>query len=159
MASREENNINSGADEDLSQNNVSNGDHEGDSGQNNTSDGDDNEGDSGQKSISDGDDEGESAAQEEMRRLEGMRLSKNTIRTYTYCMGKFIGWLMDGPYHRLVVDGKIQLRRLTPSIFKEFIATRKKKRRDASGNQVNLGYESLAVRSIVVVHAFDFQAY
>ena len=47
--------------------------------------------------MNDNDDNGnreDDAAQVEMRRLEGMRLSQNTQRTYKYCMGKFIGWLM-----------------------------------------------------------------
>ena len=84
-------NINNGDEGDLSQNNMSNGDNEGDSSQN---------------TICDGDNEGESAAQEEMRRLENALIQEHEKNIHIQ-YGQ-VHWLMDGPYHRLVVEAYSQ---------------------------------------------------
>ena len=84
-------------------------------------------------------------AQDEIQRLEGMRLSARTQKVYGYNMARFKAWLLASSTHRHLMreDDEIDLERLTSSVFKEFITTRKKTSKD--GILINLSFEGLSV--------------
>ena len=84
--------------------------------------------------------------QEEMQRLDQMRLSANTRTVYRYNIAKFKRWLLSSSSYRFLMkeNGEIDLSNLSATVFKEFVISRKKKQKD--GSFVNLSFEGLSVR-------------